>query len=108
MDWKSYSEFALTTLIVNPDDLLPYLFLGLANEAGEVSGVYKKVIRDSSGKFGEEEKEKLVKEMGDVAWYMANILNALDIPMEKVLESNYEKLSSRKERNVIGGSGDDR
>lgn len=82
--------------------------LGLSGEAGEVSDKVKKIIRDKNGEISAEEKEGIVKELGDVMWYLAGIARYLDVSLEEVAEKNIEKLQSRKKRGVLSGSGDDR
>ena len=47
-------------------------------------------------------------ELGDVLWYIAALARDLDISMNSIAAMNVEKLNSRKERGVIGGSGDNR
>ena len=47
-----------------------YLMIGLMNEAGEVGGAYKKEIRDNV-----DNKELIIGEMGDVMWYLTNLMN---------------------------------
>ena len=37
----------------------------------------------------------LKKELGDIAWYLAEAATALDITLESVLEANVEKLKKR-------------
>ena len=41
------------------------------------------------------DKDKLIKELGDVAWYLAEACFALDIELETVLNLNIEKLKKR-------------
>jgi hypothetical protein len=41
-------------------------------------------------------------------WYLANLANDLGYSLTEIAENNIEKLESRKERNVIQGSGDNR
>lgn len=97
-------EFAIYPSAGEGDALeLTYLALGLNGEAGEVAEKVKKYIRD--GNFDE---ENFVKELGDVFWYLTMLCSAVGIRAEDVLKLNYDKLSSRKERGVIGGSGDSR
>lgn len=85
-----------------------YPVLGLAEEAGEAAGKFAKAIRDDNGKISEERKEDIVKELGDVLWFVAELATQLDVSLEEVMKLNLKKLHSRKERNVIHGSGDNR
>lgn len=85
-----------------------YPTLGLINEAGEVAGKVKKIFRDKDGRIGEEDRQSLKGELGDVLWYLAQICTELDLSLEKVAESNITKLFSRLERGKIRGDGDDR
>ena len=41
------------------------------------------------------DKEHLVRELGDVAWYLAEAATALDIPLEAVFQGNLDKLRQR-------------
>lgn len=85
-----------------------YPTLGLAGEAGELANKVKKIFRDKGGKIDEETKEALKLELGDILWYVAEIATVLNIPLEDVANANLKKLSSRKERGMIRGSGDNR
>ena len=87
---------------------LAYSVLGLANEAGEVAGKLKKIIRDNECKFDDELKDKIADEVGDVCWYQAQTAENLNRPLKNIMDSNVAKLSSRKERGVVAGSGDNR
>ena len=86
----------------------PYLIMGLAGEAGEVANKYKKIIRDKSGIMDHEDEVGIVDELGDVLWYIARIVDELGYGFEDLTGVNYQKLQSRIERGVIGGSGDNR
>ena len=80
-----------------------YPLLGLNGEVGELTEKFKKFIRD-----GHMNHEALVLECGDVLWYLSAIVKILGVELEDVAKLNIEKLASRKERNVLQGSGDDR
>lgn len=82
--------------------------LGLPGEAGEVAEKFKKVIRDKNGEISEEDRAEIVKELGDVTWYIATISRYLGVPFSEVAKGNIEKLSSRLERGKIHGKGDNR
>lgn len=85
-----------------------YPALGLAEEAGEVAGKFAKAVRDDNGIITEERREAIKKELGDVLWFVAELATLLEYDLEDIMEANIEKLTSRKARNKIHGSGDDR
>ena len=105
---EQYTEFTRTTAVYPKERELEYLALGLTSEAGEVAGKVKKVIRDNGGIVSEVHKGQLIDELSDVAWYLTRLCDHLDTNLSELLEYNFQKLSSRKERGVIQGSGDKR
>ena len=82
--------------------------LGLSGEAGEVADKFKKIIRDKDGKISDEDKKAIIKELGDVLWYLASIARYLGVPLSEVAKTNVEKLEDRLARNVLHGEGDNR
>lgn len=92
--------------LVHTDHPIVYPTLGLVNEAGEVAGKIKKIFRDKGGQIGEEERQALKGELGDVLWYLTQICTELDLTLEEVAAYNLEKLLDRLERGVIRGDGD--
>lgn len=91
-------------------DSMNYVYpaLGLAEEAGEVAGKFAKAVRDNGGVIDEDRKAEIIKELGDVCWFVAEIATCLEIDMSLILQKNLDKLASRKARGVIHGSGDNR
>jgi NTP pyrophosphatase (non-canonical NTP hydrolase) len=108
MDFKEYQTAARETAIYPEEYKVIYTALGLTGEAGEVAEKIKKVIRDKGGKFSEEDKTEITKELGDVMWYVANIAADLDIDLSLVASVNIDKLKSRRARAALQGSGDNR
>ena len=82
--------------------------LGLVGEAGETADKIKKLIRDKGGVVNDEDKDAVVKELGDTLWYLAGISRYLDVPLSEVAQGNLDKLESRWERNKLHGEGDKR
>jgi len=82
---------------------LAYCALGLGGEAGEYSEKVKKLIRD-----GGLDKPLALKELGDVLWYLTRSANELGYSLVDVAQVNLVKLSDRKDRGVLRGSGDER
>ena len=93
MTINEYQKLAMTTL--NPDldkkDVLINGVMGLCGESGEVIDIVKKHLAQGH----ELDKEKIIKELGDVAWYMAEIATVLDVELEDVFVQNTEKLKRR-------------
>lgn len=108
MDFNTYQQQAATTAVYPESAKYVYPTLGLCGEAGEVAEKIKKVIRDNGGVFTEEKKKEIIKEVGDVLWYIAALLSDLGVTMDEVAVGNLEKLFSRKERGVLNGNGDNR
>lgn len=106
MNFSDYQTQAVKTAIYKHDIIYPAL--GLANEAGEVLGKIKKVLRDNDGDFTPEMSKAISDEIGDVLWYIAALSRDLGVPLEQIAQSNLDKLNSRMARGVLGGSGDNR
>lgn len=106
MNINDYQDQATKTAIYKQEVIYPAL--GLANEAGEVLGKIKKVLRDNDGDFTEEKREEIGAEIGDVLWYIAALSRDLNLSMESIAQANLDKLNSRMVRGVLGGSGDTR
>lgn len=80
--------------------------MGLLEEAGEVAGVFKRMLR---GDFTPDVAvTKLHKELGDVLWSLSRIAADNNWTLQEIAEANLEKLEDRWLRNQLIGSGDDR
>jgi len=76
---------------------------GLAGESGEVSEKLKKFVRD-----GSLDRELLTKEMGDTLYYLTALALMFGTDLQSVMEANVKKLTDRRDRGVMRGSGDAR
>jgi len=103
MDFDEYQSQARATAIYPRDKAIVYPALGLAGEAGEVAEKVKKWIRD-----GNLDRDAIIKELGDVMWYIAALSSDLGIDMSEVASQNIRKLQDRAARGKIQGSGDNR
>ena len=107
--FNQYQKHALETAVYpNIGQNIIYPALGLTGEAGEVSELIKKMIRDDGGQLTEQRREKLLKELGDVLWYVAVVAHEAGLMLGDVAQVNLDKLSRRKEEGKITGSGSDR
>ena len=105
MRLNDYQGLARQTALYPMEQGLTYTALGLCGEAGEVAEKIKKFIR---GDEGLSLKEDLLHELGDVLWYLANLAFECGYTLEKVAQSNLDKLEKRKKNNTIKGDGDNR
>jgi NTP pyrophosphatase (non-canonical NTP hydrolase) len=108
MQINEYQNKAIETAIYGEGQKIIYPTLGLCGEAGEVADKVKKVLRDYNGDFTDAIRLEIAKELSDVLWYCAASARDLGYTLEEICKINLEKLQSRKERGVIGGSGDNR
>ncbi|HET7060298.1 MAG TPA: nucleoside triphosphate pyrophosphohydrolase family protein [Candidatus Saccharimonadales bacterium] len=110
MKFDEYQKRALSTVLTTDDrfkDLLHWV-LGINGESGEIAEKVKKIIRDKGGKVSDDDKKELAKEIGDVLWYLAVLAEDLGVSLDEIAQQNLDKLQSRKQRGVLGGSGDNR
>lgn len=101
MKLNEYQEKAKNTDLVGIDPL--HKVLGLAEEAGEVAGKFKKRLR---GQLIDD--SDIAAELGDVLWYLSAISDMLGYSLETIAWKNLAKLEDRKKRGVIKGEGDAR
>lgn len=93
MTVNEYQKLAMTTLNKELDkkDILINGVMGLCGESGEAIDIVKKHLAQGH----ELDREHLIKELGDIAWYIAETATALDVELEHVLTQNIEKLKKR-------------
>ena len=93
MTLNEYQQMALRTLNpeLNRKDVLINGVMGLCGESGEAIDLVKKHLAQGH----DLDKDAMVKELGDVAWYLAETAWALDVSLEEVCRQNLEKLKKR-------------
>ena len=101
---RFYSQFVEDKIFTKGRERLLENTLGLCGEAGEVAEKLKKVLRDK-GKFSDED---ILKELGDVLFYVTALSNIFGGNLQKTMEMNMAKLDDREQRGVLKGSGDNR
>ena len=93
MNANEYQKLAMRTL--NPElsrkDVLINSVMGLCGESGEAIDIVKKWLAQGH----ELDKAKLAKELGDIAWYLAEAATALDMSLGDILQGNIDKLKAR-------------
>lgn len=113
MEFNEYQDKA-TSLATYPDvgSNMVYPALGLAGEAGEVAEKIKKQWRNLGNmdgkKLSENDRNAIVKEIGDVLWYAAALAKEIGVTLSSGAVLNLVKLFDRRERDVIKSEGDTR
>lgn len=90
----------------------------LSGECGEFAEHFGKALRDDPGtledfhngyvKFTPERRKAMLKELGDILWYVTVLARELGSSLLEVMALNVVKLRDRRARGVSKGSGDDR
>jgi NTP pyrophosphatase (non-canonical NTP hydrolase) len=101
---NEYSKWVEGKIVTEGDERLFENTLGLVGEAGEVAEKIKKLIRDKD-RFTPEE---IIKELGDVVFYVTALANIYSFGLQDVINLNVQKLDDRQERGVLQGNGDNR
>ena len=93
MTINEYQTLAMRTLnpALSEKDVRINGVMGLCGESGEAIDLVKKHLSQGHPL----DREKLAKELGDVAWYLAETAYAIGYDLETVLQGNIEKLKSR-------------
>jgi len=93
MTLNDYQRNALRTLnpALDRRDVLINGVMGLCGEAGEAIDIVKKHLAQGHPL----DEASLVKELGDVLWYLAETAHALGVPLEEVAQRNLDKLRAR-------------
>ena len=92
MTLDEYQRFAARTIGVRtPADQLSNMALGLAGEAGETADMLKKHLFHGKPLDADE----LIKELGDVMWYVAGMATAIGATLDDVAQRNVDKLRKR-------------
>ena len=110
MNINDYQVMAMTTLnpALSRKEVLINSVMGLCGESGEAIDIVKKWLAQGHAL----DKEHLAKELGDIAWYLAEAATALDLSLEEVLQANLDKLKKRypegfaSERSIVRLEGD--
>ena len=93
MTVNEYQNLAMRTLNqeLSKREVLINSVMGLCGESGEAIDIVKKWMAHGH----ELDKDHLTKELGDIAWYLAEAATALDMDLEDILQANIEKLRKR-------------
>lgn len=87
---------------------LPQAVFHLVGTVGKVSERVKKVIRDDNSIFTETKINLLTVDIQNVLMALKLLCKFVNADLLEIAQANLDKLFSRKERNTLSGSGDNR
>ena len=92
MTINEYQKLAMTTLnpALSKREVLLNGVMGLCGESGEAIDLVKKWMMQGH----ELDKAHLAKELGDVAWYLAETATAIGYDLETILQANIYKMKA--------------
>ncbi len=97
-DPDKYQRMAARTLIDGPgftltdnEFMIVWKSLALAGEAGELAETVKKGLLHRHGL----DRDAVIKELGDVMWYVAALATLMDVSLAEIMGLNIEKLLER-------------
>ncbi len=93
MNVDHYQQEAMTLLnpALTQEQVLQNALMGLCGESGEAIDIMKKHLFQGHPL----DTEKLKKELGDVAWYLAEAAQGLSVPLSEIMQGNLDKLHQR-------------
>lgn len=114
-----YEEHAMSTvaskIFDDPPRWFDHLKCKLSGETGEFLEHIGKASRDDDWDMRKgpdaltpERRMSLLKELGDILWYVVTLAAALRSNLAEIMLLNIQKRNGRKERGTLKGSGDDR
>lgn len=113
--FDEYEGLALATAIYpQKGNNIIYPALKLAGEAGEFADKVGKYWRNSGslflspGDLSSPQRVELIRELGDVQWYLAACASELSTSLKVIADINIDKLQDRFKRGVIKSEGDNR
>lgn len=105
---EEYDDLVRVSKIYPKNRTIEYPVLGMCGETGEVAEKVKKTIRDNRNKYDAATKAAILKELGDVLWYLVATTQDLGYTFDDVIENNMTKVNNRIATNTQHGKGDNR
>ena len=95
----SFMDYSSQAISTSKYKGLNYPSVALGGEVGEYLNEYKKWLRTMPGQAGEvpygTHRDKMLRELGDVLWYLNQAAHELDSSLEDVAKMNIAKLDER-------------
>lgn len=106
-DFKEYQEIVDEKVEDGPFGQISLAF-SLSTAAGNAQSAFAKAVRDDNGTLSEARLSKFRVSLEDTFYYTALLAKTVDASVVTLMEKNISKLFDRKDRGVLGGSGNNR
>lgn len=92
MEMNQYQELAARTINGNlkPEEALLHALHGMSAEVGEIHSLFQKLYQGHPL-----DEVHLMKECGDLLWFIAEYCTVLEFGMDEVAQMNIDKLKER-------------
>lgn len=92
MTGNEYQELAKRTINENlyNSQVEMHALHGMASEVGELHAIYQKLYQGHAF-----DKEHVMRELGDLMWFIAEYCTVMGFELDKIMELNIEKLKLR-------------
>lgn len=102
MNISEYQLMAREFVAFDKDNPFNYLLPALAEEVGELQGIFAKNFRKhGTHTLTGVQLEDAKAELGDILWNVAMFAEYLDYPLQFIAEDNLNKLHERKDQGTI-------
>jgi len=105
-EFQANAVRTLNPALDNFDAQLTNCALGLTGESGEVAEIVKHYLTKTHemtyADGMERVREKIIKELGDIMWYIASTCHLFGVDMGDVARANNEKLAKRHGNSFSG------
>ena len=101
-------EFKKLRKLQDTNMILERQLLALSILSGRINEVMKKSFRDNNGHISVEKKNEVIEVLAKILYNLVGLAGMCGIDPEDAMDTNIKKLFSRKDRGVLGGSGDNR
>lgn len=92
MTLDDYQELAARTIVpnLNGEEMEAHALHGMTGEIGEIHSIYQKIYQGHDC-----DEQHLMKELGDLLWFVAEYCTAKDWSLSDICELNINKLRQR-------------
>ena len=105
---KTKIDYKKLRSITSTDAIVERSLLAMSILSGRICEILKKSLRDNNGHLGPGKKDEIIEALAKILHNMLGTCGMLNMEPEEIMNLNIEKLFSRKERGLLGGSGDNR